>query len=149
MVRVTVKKPGSQQQPLPPKPVCSSELSFMVGTRWENPLLFASFIFFCIDVPHLKSGWYWNFSYVIQKWTWFFFPYLSKEINKNRHYLRVNDLKYQSKNILLYSMGSEKKTEKIDFLSILAFPDTALQIKMQSLLRAIILNKSKVFLILD
>ena len=42
-------------------------------------------------------------------------------------------------------MGSEKKTEKIDFLSILAFPDTALQIKMQTLLRAIILNKSNVF----
>ena len=78
-----------------------------------------------------------------------FFLYLSKEISTNTQYLRVNDLKYQSKNILLYSVSSEKKTKNIDVLLVLAFPDTALQIKMQILLRAIIFNKSKVFLILD
>ena len=147
MVRVTVKKPqpGSQQQPLPPKPVCSSELSFMVGTVGKlSTFCFITFIF-CNDVPHLESSWDWNFRWDIQKWTWFFFPYLSKEISTNTHYLRVNDLKYQSKNILLYSVSSEKKTKNIDVLLVLAFPDTALQIKMQILLRAIIFNKSKVF----
>ena len=56
MVRVTVKKPqpGSQQQPLPPKPVCSSELSFMVGTVGKLST-FCFITFFSVMMYRIQS----------------------------------------------------------------------------------------------